>query len=288
MGCGAETEANALMTSLTSGVSFVLPTVNLESNEYAIPDIGPLGNQVVRLGNSDLTEGIVNGSGTFDQMMRGVAAHLRKEFEDNRITGDQYAKAFIALTESAISNSVQYLLGRDSAYWQAVTAQMQAQIAQVQLVIARVQLETAKAELMSKRFEAFNFQANYALSKMKLSTESANYCIAQYTLDNILPLQKILVKEQGEVQRAQTLDNRSDNAVVVGLVGQQKSLYKQQITSYKRDAETKIAKLFTDAWITNKTIDEGLLAPNGFTNASIDQVLSTLKGNVQFDGASHQ
>ncbi|MBQ5153795.1 hypothetical protein EGM85_11085, partial [Macrococcus caseolyticus] len=64
----------------------------------------------------------------------------------------------------------------------------------------------------------------------------------------------------------------------------QKELYTQQITSYQRDAEVKAAKLFTDAWITQKTIDEGLTPPNGFTNASVDDVLSTVKRNNSLNG----
>jgi hypothetical protein len=41
----------------------------------------------------------------------------------------------------------------------------------------------------------------------------------------------------------------------------------------------KAAKLFTDAWITQKTMDEGLTAPNGFTNSVIDTILSSLRTN---------
>jgi hypothetical protein len=43
----------------------------------------------------------------------------------------------------------------------------------------------------------------------------------------------------------------------------------------------KASKIFSDAWITMKTIDEGLVPPNGFTNASLDTVLTALKTNNQ-------
>ena len=39
------------------------------------------------------------------------------------------------------------------------------------------------------------------------------------------------------------------------------------------------AKLFTDAWITQKTIDEGLTAPSNFANDSVNNILGTLKAN---------
>ena len=37
--------------------------------------------------------------------------------------------------------------------------------------------------------------------------------------------------------------------------------------------------MFVDAWITQKTIDEGMMAPSGFTNASLDTILTKLKVN---------
>jgi hypothetical protein len=101
-----------------------------------------------------------------------------------------------------------------------------------------------------------------------------------YTLQNILPKQANLLQEQIEVQRAQTLDTRTDAQGVVGLIGKQKDLYSQQITSYKRDAETKAVKIFADAWITQKTVDEGLLAPMQFTNNEINNVISSLRQNL--------
>jgi hypothetical protein len=170
---------------------------------------------------------------------------------------------------------VQFLLGRDQAYWTS-------QLAQLQAITARAQLETTKVQLAQAQLEALNAKAAYALSKMRLSSESMTYCIAKYNLSFMLPMQLTLMREQVETQRSQTLDTRTDGAAVVGSVGKQKDLYSQQITSYQRDAEVKAAKMFTDAWITQKTIDEGLLPPTGFTNASLDDVLDVIKANNGF------
>lgn len=101
-----------------------------------------------------------------------------------------------------------------------------------------------------------------------------------FTNENILPQQEALLKEQTEVQRAQTADVRLDGVAVLGVLGKQKDLYTQQITSYQRDAETKAAKMWVDSWITQKTIDEGLLAPSQFNNTNLDAVLSALRSNL--------
>lgn len=282
----AQSDAAAItaFNAMTSGVDFNIPAVDLSGAEFDAPaTIGPLYTAVTKLTNADLTTGVVGGTGTFDVLMGGFKAHLEGEYKANRISGAEYTKAFIALTEGAMSNAVQFLLGKDTAYWQALAAQVAAQIAGVQLVTARVGLETAKVQLHQALIEAHKSEADYALTKMKLANEAATFDISTYTLANILPQQKLLLQEQTEVQRAQTLDNRTNGDLVAGSVGKQKELYSQQITAYKRDAETKVAKIFTDAWITMKTIDEGLLPPTGFENLSLNGILTVLKANNDLD-----
>lgn len=360
MSTGSEINANALLVSLTDGVPFDIPDVDLTGPQFAFPGDATSAMYAVltKLTNADLTTG-VDGTGTFDVLMKSFAAYLKVEYNANRITGAEYTKAFIALTESAMGGAVQFLLGRDQAFWAAQNAQIAA-------IIARVGLESAKVQLAALQFQALTAEADYALTKLKLATEDAQYGTLKYQLDNILPLQadklglentgqttqnsiaiyqlattlplqtaglgldnagktlqnqtgtynlatilplqagKLtaetagqtaqttqttyqtgnilpqqlnLLKEQTEAQRAQTLDTRVDGAAVTGAMGKQKDLYNQQITSYQRSAETNAAKMFVDAWITQKTIDEGLLPPDGFTNPSLDGVLTTIKTN---------
>jgi hypothetical protein len=242
-----------------------------------------------------------------------------------------------------------------------------------------VGVEDAKVKMALSQFQALTAQSDYALTKIKLSTESVNYATAKYNLSDMLPTQKAqvlaqvemvtaqianietetlgtiqknllteqqiamsveqtrktkeeadtleiqrisllpkqilqaeaqtanldaqsalanaqvtlvipsqvaqneaqmeLIVEQKQAARAQTIDNRDDGNPVSGMIGKQKSLIDQQITSYKRDAEVKAAKMFVDAWITQKTIDEGLLAPQAFTNAIVDDVMTSVKTN---------
>lgn len=271
---GGEINANQLMASLLAGEDIQIPIIDFDNPAFQLPaDLdSELYKAVRRLTNDDLTSLVVDGSGTFDVLMTGYKAHLMEEFKANRISGAEYTKAFIALTGNAMSGAIQYLLGRDGAYWQAVAGQAAA-------ITARVQLATAKAQYAATVLEALTSRANYALTKLKLATEDVQFATGEYQLYNILPQQRLLLVEQTEVQRAQTLDTRLDGNTVVGVLGKQKDLYTQQITSYQRDAEVKAAKIFSDAWTVQKTIDEGLLPPNGFTNANLDTILTTLKQN---------
>ena len=300
--CGADLKANELLTSLLAGKDFTVPDVNLDGDEFVIPDFNDgMWEPLPRLKNEDLTTRVVDGTGIFDAIMSSVNAHLLVQFEKNRITGNDYTKAYIELTTAGISSGVQFLLQRDSAYWQSVLAQSQAKLAETAIVKARVDLEVAKVQLAIAQFQGLNAEAEFGLTKMKLATEDAAYCIAlqqkamlieqiegvgtdndikTYNLNTMLPKQNLLLTEQIEVQRAQTLDTRTDGATIVGAVGKQKALYDQQITSYKRDAENKVAKIYSDAFITQKTLDEGLVPPSEFTSANINAVMLDLKNNV--------
>ncbi len=463
-----DVRANELTVSLTAAETFTIPAVDLSGTGYTLPTVANtnIAAEVSKLTNANLTTGIVGGTGTFDVLMKSFSTHLKEEFDKGRITGADYTRAYIAMTEAAMSGAVQFLLGRDQAFWVA-------QRAQIDAYTAKVQLETAKVQYATVRGEAINQKINYALTKIKLSNESIAFSTAKYQLSNILPAeltklnaekdnvvaqtavntgqaslvgsqkllvdtqkstetnkaaqilvettnlgkqgaildyqasftlpaekarieaetaritadknvstyqvtdilptqkaqllqetvnlatdksikdytlssmmpaelaklneetanlvtegdiqyynlatmlpaQKLLVDaqkaettqkttnlatensvqsynltnilpkqlaligEQVEVQRAQTLNNRTDGTTITGSIGKQKDLYTQQITAYQRDAEVKAAKLFTDAWITQKTIDEGLLAPTGFQNTSVDTVLTKIKQN---------
>lgn len=318
MSCGAEAEGNSLFQTLTAGVSFEIPQIDVTGPSFQIPGgmDSELYKEVTRIANSELTTTTLDGTGTFDVLMRAFKAHLKEEYNQSRITGAEYTKAYTALVESAMAQGVQFLLGKDASFWQAMSAQIQA-------ITAKLQLETARVRHTTAQLEALNQEATFALTKMRLANENMQYCIgkfnheqmlpaqktgqdianrtAVYNLDMIMPLQKVglehsnsialfnlqtmlpqqyeLLVEQTEVQRAQTLDTRSDGITVVGTVGKQKDLYSQQITSYQRDSELKAAKLFADAWTVQKTVDEGFVAPANFQNPSLNSVLGHIKTN---------
>lgn len=105
--------------------------------------------------------------------------------------------------------------------------------------------------------------------------------IKSYQVDFMMPTQRELVQEQVEAKHAETSDTRTDGvSTIVGMIGKQKALYDQQIDSYQKDAAYKVGKLYSDGWITQKTLDEGLVAPDSYTNINIDSVLTDLRTGV--------
>lgn len=86
-----------------------------------------------------------------------------------------------------------------------------------------------------------------------------------------------LIKEQMETQRANTQGTRTDGATVVGAVGKQIALQDQQIESYKKDIEIKIAKIYADAWNVHETTVEPTVRPTEFEVPKIDNILPKLR-----------
>lgn len=267
-----------LFERLTDDISIDLPTIDWD-NDFAFPygNDSALFREQVHVTNKDLTDGTNCGNGTVDVLVDKVRAVLKAEYDEGRIVGSEYSKAVVASLAAAIGNGTQFLLGRDASYWAAVKTQIEAATARIGFATARLQYLATEAQLKTNL-------ATYALTKLKLATEDMGYGIAKFNLDLMLPTQRELVTEQIEAARAQTLDTRSDGLPVTGAIGKQKELHSQQITSYKRDAELKAARPFIDAWITMKTVDEGLLPPTNFTNTSLDQILGTLKARNELDG----
>ncbi len=277
MSCGAENEANDLLTALLEGKDFDIPVVDL--GDIKLPNTNQIGAEIKKVTVADLTTKMVGGTGVFDQLLATMRAHLKEEFEKNRITGPEYTKAYVQMFAACLQSANQFLLGKDQAFWAAQTAQIQA-------ITATVGIETAKVQYAQTQLEAQGAAANFGLTKIKLANESATYCLQQDELNNLRPQQLLnlqeqqrLIKEQMESARAQTLSTRTDGSVVAGSMGKQQDLYTQQITSYKRDSELKTVKVFTDAWVAQKTVDEGLAPPTKFANANLDIMLNRLQIN---------
>lgn len=147
------------------------------------------------------------------------------------------------------------------------------------------QIETQRANTLDTRQDGTTaISGVVGLQKRNLTSDAD---IKDYNLENTLPTQLTLLgeqitltAEQGERERAQTMDTRSDGVTTVeGQIGKQKDLYDQQIDSFIKEAQHKTAKLYSDAWVTQKTLDEGLTAPTQFTNEEVNQVLAAVRGN---------
>lgn len=271
--CGGELVAQELFETLSEDLDINIPAIDFDDDRFKLPEkSGSLYDPVNEINIEDLTTKVVDGDGAFDVLMTSLGAHLDSQFKKNRITGKEYADTYIQLTTAALSHSLQFLLGKDQAYWQGVQAQLAARRAEIEAVIAAITLENTKIGYYTTIAQLSGVEAQYALTKMQIANADAQYC-------NLLE-QKKLIAEQTETARSQTLDVRSDGLPVTGIHGAQSALYKQQKVAYERDVEYKIAKLYMDQWVAQKSIDEGLTAPTAFVNARVDEVFTSLRNKA--------
>lgn len=71
---------------------------------------------------SDITSNVatnssydVTGDGYFDDVMETINTHLKAQFNAGRITGDNYAKSYVALAQNALNQTIQFGLTKRSA-----------------------------------------------------------------------------------------------------------------------------------------------------------------------------
>ena len=191
MSCNADVVANDLIDSLLAGKDFTVPNVELNADSLKLPtgSNNEMYASILRLNVSDLTQEKVGGTGAFDALMTSVKAHLREEYEKGRITGAEYTKAYAELVTASMTHATQFLLGKDQVYWTS-------QLSQIQSVTAMLQMESERVKLAALKFDALTSEANYALTKLKLANEDAQYCINKYNLEQMLPAQKALLDVQ--------------------------------------------------------------------------------------------
>ncbi|WHM52892.1 hypothetical protein [Sulfitobacter phage vB_SupP_AX] len=154
--------------------------------------------------------------------------------------------------------------------------------AETELVTEQVEVQRANT-LDTRRDGLTPISGVVGLQKRNLEVDADT---KDYNLASTLPTQLtllgkqiILTEEQGEAERAKTMDTRADGNTVEGSVGKQKDLYDQQIDSFIKDAQHKAGKLYLDSWITRKTLDDGVPVPAEFSEANVGSVIGNIKTN---------
>lgn len=208
----------------------------IKNTEFDIPDIGDINVDLppnlddlikelqVKLTNEDLTTKQVDGSGTFDVLMKSLSNHIREEYESGRITGSDYSKTYTALVEAALSNAVHFLLNRETTFWSSISAQLAA-------FQARAQLALTKADYALRFMDIENRKAEYSRTVADLAIASATYDRAVL----MAPLEKLNMEAQTAmvIQQKDNLSAEKLNIPKQGLVldAQKRSFEVKDLTS---------------------------------------------------------
>lgn len=277
----AEIEQRSLeiLNNITQGLDFSVPDVDFDDKIFDIPEA--LANALQKVPEpltiGLLTECKVDGAGCFDKIMTACKAHLLEEFKANRITGAEYTKAYTAMMQSALQFAVQYLLGKDNAYYQALGTQAQALAGNIDAYTAKVRLAIAQAQ-------AHITKAQYANQVLGLSaTEKQTGLVAEQT--NTQVKQQALLHEQTEQAHAQVSDTQLDGATpVTGYTGNQNKLLQQQVTSFKKDAVIKAAKIYADSFATQLSMSTATVDGTGLDAQGIGMAIGKLQTSIEVEG----
>lgn len=252
-----------ILDYLTKGLDWNIPDIDLSDSAYELP---PELLEALQKGPNILTDdslttakfddkareyGKIEGNGTFDKILESIKAHLWVEYNKGRITGAEYAQAFVTLVQGALQNAVQFLISRDKAYWDAV-------IAQTQAAIAALEFQTKKMQYLLARIQVYLMRAQYASEVMKLGIADKQY--GTMVLNDTLSTNK---------------DNREERTT-----SKQIEVMTQQINSYQRKDERDTIKLQTDAWSVTKGIAEDTAVPTPLANPAIVTSMTKALKNV--------
>lgn len=98
----------------------------------------------------DLTEQSLTGAGVLDALLTTIKLHLDREFQEERIKGNEYANAYVQLVSAALNAAVQYAVSKPES--EAKVADMEALRPSTVLASEKnvVKIETEKELIRAK------------------------------------------------------------------------------------------------------------------------------------------
>ncbi|AUR87171.1 virion structural protein [Vibrio phage 1.097.O._10N.286.49.B3] len=243
---------------------------------------------------AEITDGCPEGQGVFDQLMKSIKAHLKEEYDAQRIRGSEYTQVYLNSLQTAMGQSIQWQLGAQIAENQALLIEKQIENAekqnllleeQRQLLIAQtaqVVQATANAVLeadnIPKQGDVLDAQEEQILKQVEVATSQARN--TEYQTDSVLPAQVAILDQKLITESAQTQDSTSQG-VVEGVIGKQKVLYTNQADGFIRDSEQKASRIVSDLWGISVSADvDGAVIPDEINKTNMDQMLAKLKAEA--------
>lgn len=183
----------------------------------------------------DITTGTLDGTGVYDKLMQVNKLHLQQEYSAQRITGDKYAEAYIAMMQSAMATAASFAI-------QSITANNQRELTMEEKARIVAQTEMIKAETLNVPKQGI------LLDKQTLQVEAQTSLVgkqeAQVVAETLnVPKQGLLLDAQKSLvtnQAATEIKQALDVAAATTVKNSQKTLIDKQALT-----ETEQTKLVT-------------------------------------------
>ena len=279
-----EVVSKEMLETLTKDLNFNIPDIDLDSISLDDLDIeiptellDALKQSPTQINIDTLTKPEIGGDATFDRLMYAVKIHLKEEVDKGRITGSEYANAYVTMAGNAMQSAVQYELNRYQTNYQAILSHINAITAIIEakckLASSKVELATAKVMYASSVAQANNHRATYADTVMNLGIKDANYGLVNAQKDSVDA--SVIRDDSVSAQQIRLMGSQKDS--IDAAVIRENNLTDQQIKSYIIKDKRECAKIYSDSYITNLSVDAGMKVPDSMTDTNISAVMDSLR-----------
>jgi len=246
---------------------------------------------------TDVTDGTKGGTGVFDKLMTSVEAHLTDQFNQNRLKGSDYAQVYLGSIQSAMAQSIAFVLGEQQADKQADA---------IAASIVREDAQSAEQVTLLQEQHQSEAKQNVTdgiLDKQLLDiVSSTSVRDAQNTQDLlnkaeqllVLTQQKlkitqevVLVEQKAATEEAQTLETTTVGTTpgtVTGVVGKQKALITNQTEGFLRDAEQKVLKIMMDISAVRRSTNANDLGPTKADDTDLNAFIQKAADGINVIG----
>jgi len=135
------------------------------------------------------------GTGVFDRLMHAVNGNIKIQFEEGRLTGSNYAEAYVGAMQTAMSESMKYLLSKDGI-------EKALQVQDIQIAINEVQLAESsekwaiQKKVLDNQLEMSNVDVTYKEQNVLRDLEIREKQIESAAADVDFNVSKKLIMEQ--------------------------------------------------------------------------------------------
>lgn len=215
----------------------------MPSNSLVIPPFKPIDF-------ADIINNVpaVNTSGYFKEIMLSIDANIQKEFDENRLTGTDYATVYLGAMQYALDNVFKYVLAEAINNNQAALIWAQAKKTAEELELIKAQTAKVKAEI-----SLLNVQYDKEMLEYETGKKVQQALIEKpYKENELIDGQTNQVKANTSLTKEKEHTERHQQ----GVLKQQAGLYNQQATGFKHKHALDVAKSLINAnAVRNSSLD---------------------------------
>lgn len=224
------------------------------------------------------------GTGIFDKLMQTVTLHIKKEYEEGRVAGTDYATVYLGSMQSVLAQSVQFLLQEQQAGKQAdlIDSQIRESEEKIDLIAAQTakeyemisssQSNTTRENLLNNK-QVIKLQKEAVLIERQVDKVTAEAADQIYVTANLRPQEVALLTSRNTEQIAATIRNDNESTQKIALMS-------AQTLGFASDTKQKILKQMNDGFAVVLSIAGQGNVPEANQDAAIDALVQELLQDI--------